>query len=94
MKDTEFIRQTGANLRSIRKASGLSCEQIAEALTISTSAYRHLETGYAEMSVSRLKELAEILSVNMGAILGESTEVMLKLNQLQKQIIEYNEKDK
>ncbi|MBN8880596.1 helix-turn-helix transcriptional regulator [Chitinophaga sp. 212800010-3] len=54
----------GDNIRDIReKEKKLSKEQVAKALGITPKAYSNIENNVADVSVSRLYELAEIFEV-------------------------------
>lgn len=89
MKNEDFIKQVGANLKKIRKDNKISAEVLASHIGLSRTSYYYLETGQVEMSVSRLKQLAEGLAVPMGSILGEKTEITEMLSALRDEIAYY-----
>lgn len=54
----------GDNIREIReKEKGLKREDVASALGISTKAYSNIENNVADVSITRLYELSDILGV-------------------------------
>jgi transcriptional regulator with XRE-family HTH domain len=61
----------GKNIRHIRLKMGLSQENVAEMLHISTTAYGDIERNTTEVTVSRLIKIAKILGVNYNEFIGE-----------------------
>lgn len=59
----------GEQVRRLRKKSGLSQEQLAEACDISTSFLGHIERGTRKMSLETLVVLAEALCVTPDTLL-------------------------
>ena len=53
----------GQKIRKIRKAHGLSQEELAERIGISTTHMSHIETGYTKLSLPVLVDLACALGV-------------------------------
>lgn len=77
----------GQRIRKTRKAHGLSQEQLAELVGISTTHMSHIETGNTKLSLPVLVSLAEALEVSTDDLLfcGSSTErgsVLAELTQL------------
>jgi len=61
----------GNNLKDIReKEKGLEKEDVAKALGITTKAYSNIENNSADISLTRLYELAEIFGVSPEYILN------------------------
>ncbi|HET7117838.1 MAG TPA: helix-turn-helix transcriptional regulator [Hanamia sp.] len=61
----------GDNIRDIReKEKKLSKEDVAKALGISTKAYSNIENNVADVTISRLYDLAEIFDVSPEYILN------------------------
>lgn len=57
-------------IRQIRLQKGLSQENMADMLGLSTTAYGDLERGRTELSVSRLENIAKLLDVPLPDLLG------------------------
>ncbi len=64
----------GENIRQIRLKKGLSQENVAEMLHISTTAYGDIERNTSEVTVGRLLKIARILEVNHNEFIGEIAE--------------------
>lgn len=67
MKNLESLPE---QIRKIRQGRGLSQENMADQLGVSTSAYGDLERGKTELSLSRLYAIAEILEIEIAELLG------------------------
>ena len=63
----------GQNIRKIRKAQGLSQEELAEKINISTTHMSHIETGNTKLSLPVLVELAKVLEVRTDDLLNTET---------------------
>lgn len=61
----------GQRIRKIRKAHGLSQEQLAEQIGISTTHMSHIETGNTKLSLSVLVAIADVLNVRTDDLLFE-----------------------
>lgn len=59
----------GQQIRKIRKAHGLSQEELAEKANISTTHMSHIETGNTKLSLAVLVELAAVLEVRVDDLL-------------------------
>lgn len=57
-------------IRQIRMQKGLSQENMADMLGLSTTAYGDMERGRTELSVSRLENVAKLLDVPLHELLG------------------------
>lgn len=62
----------GQRIRKIRKAHGLSQEELAEKVGISTTHMSHIETGNTKLSLPVFVDLAEALEVRTDEILSDS----------------------
>ena len=62
----------GQRIRKIRKAHGLSQEEIAEQVNISTTHMSHIETGNTKLSLPVLVEIAKVLDVRTDDLLNDS----------------------
>jgi len=65
----------GRNLRRLRKAKGMTQEQLATAAGISRPGYRNLETGESVPRVDTLQALAGSLGVKLAALVTPVTEL-------------------
>ena len=61
----------GQRIRKIRKAQGLSQEQLAEQVQISVTHMSHIETGNTKLSLAVLVDLAKVLGVRTDELLFE-----------------------
>lgn len=61
----------GQRIRKYRKAKGLSQEQLAEMVDISTTHMSHIETGNTKLSLQVFVDLAEALQVNVDSLLTD-----------------------
>ena len=64
--------QIGQRIRKIRRARGLSQEQLAEKVSISTTHMSHIETGNTKLSLAVFVELAEALDVQTDTLLYDT----------------------
>jgi XRE family transcriptional regulator, regulator of sulfur utilization len=65
----------GEKIRLLRLENGFSQENMADMLGISTTAYGDLERNKSELTVSRLEKIALILKVEIGQLMGFSSEI-------------------
>lgn len=63
----------GQRIRKIRKAHGLSQEELAEKVGISTTHMSHIETGNTKLSLSVFVDLAAALEVRADELLNDGT---------------------
>lgn len=61
----------GQKIRKIRKAHGLSQEELAERVNISTTHMSHIETGNTKLSLPVLVEIAAALEVRTDDLLSD-----------------------
>ena len=61
--------EIGQRIRKIRKAHGLSQEQLAERVNISTTHMSHIETGSTKLSLPVLVDIAVVLDVRTDDLL-------------------------
>ncbi|GAA4447621.1 hypothetical protein GCM10023091_42870 [Ravibacter arvi] len=67
MKSFEYVPE---RIRLARQAKGLSQENMADALHISTTAYGDLERGKTELTLSRLASVCAILEIPIAQLLS------------------------
>lgn len=63
----------GQKIRKIRKAHGLSQEELAEKIGISTTHMSHIETGNTKLSLSVFVDIANALEVRTDELLDNPT---------------------
>ena len=61
--------EIGQRIRKIRKARGLSQEQLAERIGISTTHMSHIETANTKLSLPVFVEIAKVLEVQTDSLL-------------------------
>ena len=61
----------GQKIRKIRKAHGLSQEELAERINISVTHMSHIETGNTKLSLPVFVDIATALDVKTDDLLGE-----------------------
>lgn len=64
--------EIGQKIRKIRKAHGLSQEQLAERINISTTHMSHIETGNTKLSLPVLVDIATVLEVRTDDLLNNT----------------------
>ena len=72
MTKTELSKLIGYNLSKYRLESNLTREQLAEKIGINASYCAALENGKKSMSLLVLWRFADVLNVNVDALMGES----------------------
>jgi transcriptional regulator with XRE-family HTH domain len=70
-RDPARIAQIGARVRALRQARGLTQEAVAEALGVQPTAVTRFETGAVGLSLTTLCELADVLGVPAGFLVGD-----------------------
>ncbi|MCF0071818.1 helix-turn-helix domain-containing protein [Dyadobacter sp. CY261] len=94
-------------IRQIRLQKGLSQENMADMLGLSTTAYGDIERGRTELSVSRLENVAKLLDVPLPDLLGidatmsetawlrqENTRLLSENRRLQNELDQWRQKFK
>jgi len=81
-----------ARIRQVRLGLGLSQENMADGLQISTTAYGDLERGKTEITISRLATIADIFSLDVSDLLADTgaKEEMAKLKQENEKLFRLN----
>ncbi|MCE6988199.1 helix-turn-helix domain-containing protein [Dyadobacter sp. CY323] len=64
------ISNLSERIRQVRLQKGLSQENMADMLGLSTTAYGDLERGRTELSVSRLENISKLLEIPLPELLG------------------------
>ena len=65
----------GQRIRKIRKAHGMSQEELAERVDISTTHMSHIETGNTKLSLPVLVDIATVLEVKTDDLLNYNSAV-------------------
>lgn len=65
--------QIGQRIRKFRRACGMSQEELAEKIGISTTHMSHIETGNTKLSLPVLVEIAVVLNVRTDEIIFENS---------------------
>jgi XRE family transcriptional regulator, regulator of sulfur utilization len=68
--------QLSERIRQFRLQKGLSQENMADMLSLSTTAYGDLERGRTELSFSRLENIAKLLDIPLPELLGLESATM------------------
>lgn len=68
----------GPNIRRVREQRRYSQEYVAAQLGVDQSVYSRWETGQTKLSVERIEQIAQVLAVPVGVLLGTSP---LKIDQ-------------
>ena len=63
-------REIGAKLREIRKRRGVTQEQLAECIDVTSQQIQQYESGSSRLNTDRLQMIAAALSVSVMAFLG------------------------
>lgn len=71
MKKSEKATVFSERLRKIRKASGMTQQEIADHLNMQRSTYAYYETGATEPSLKRLIGIAKEFSISVDDLLGD-----------------------
>ena len=71
MKTSKTYKAPSNRIKIMRETQGYSQEYVATKLNLSQQAYSNLEKNPDNVSIKRIKELAEILSVPLTSIIGE-----------------------
>lgn len=70
----------GQRIRKIRKARGLTQEQLAEKVGISKTHMSHIETGNTKLSLSTFISLAEVLEVSTDEFIHDNNSLARNLS--------------
>lgn len=62
---------TGKNIRQLRHQNGWSQGDVAKKLNISIPAFSKIETGFSDINISRLTEIARIFNVSPAVIITQ-----------------------
>lgn len=77
------MKTIAEKIRLLRLQHGLSQENLADTLGISTTAYGDIERGKTDLTLLRLHQIAEVFKVNAAVLLGEVTPLQQELQQLE-----------
>lgn len=71
MKPLNAPTHAGERIRLIRLQRGLSQENMADLLHLSTTAYGDIERGKTELTLSRLSQIAQVLETTVVALISD-----------------------
>ncbi len=74
----------GQRIRKYRKEKGLSQEQLAEKIWISTTHMSHIETGSTKLSLPVLVDISKVLDVSTDELLFDRTEQSVNSEKINK----------
>lgn len=60
----------GSNIKKLRELKGLTQENMAEELEMSTNGYGKIERGESEITVNKLEKISEILGMSINDVLS------------------------
>jgi transcriptional regulator with XRE-family HTH domain len=67
---TAADKAVGANIRALRRAAGMTLQEIGEAVGVSFVQFQRYETGVSRMSASRLIAISIALGVRIDSLIG------------------------
>lgn len=70
----DFYERLGGRIRAIRKAHGVTQEQVAERLQLNRTTIVNIERGRQRLAVHQLVELASVLGCEPAALLVKDTD--------------------
>jgi len=73
------------NIKSIRKAKGLTQQEMSEGIGMAKNNYGKVENGQIELTVSRLYQIADLLGVSIVTLLGEHVGDAQQVEELEKE---------
>jgi transcriptional regulator with XRE-family HTH domain len=95
----EINALTAIKIKELRNIQGIKAKAMASELGISEGTYSQLENGKVEITVSRLKQLSEILNQPISAFLNEQSGSVFNIDKVENstingtQVNNYNDKE-
>ncbi len=77
------MKSIAEKIRLYRLERGLSQENMADSLGLSTTSYGDIERGKTDLSLSRFYQIADVLNVNIAVLMGEADPIRQELQQLE-----------
>ncbi len=77
------MKTIAEKIRLYRLEQGLSQENMADSLGISTTAYGDIERGKTDLTLSRFYQIAEVLNISVAVLMGQTTPLQQELQQLE-----------
>jgi transcriptional regulator with XRE-family HTH domain len=81
MSKTQLTNIISRNIKRLREERGMSQEEMALALEMSTSGYSKVERGSVDMSVTRVEQIAQLLSVKPTALFDAEHSQVFNIHQ-------------
>ena len=70
MTGSTVPQRVGQRVREARKAAGMTQAELGQRVGVTPSAIAHLEAGIRDTTVTRLTAIAEVLGLDLGALVG------------------------
>lgn len=83
--------QIGEKIRNYRKTVGLTQEQVADYLDVSTPAVNKWEKGLSVPDADMLSKLADVLEINVSELLGSEIKEETNKNEVAEQLAKISE---
>ncbi len=77
------MKTIAEKIRLYRLEHGLSQENMADSLGISTTAYGDIERGKTDLTLSRFYQIAEVLNISVLVLMDQTTPLQQELQQLE-----------
>jgi transcriptional regulator with XRE-family HTH domain len=85
------MKSLGQNIRTLRRKKGWSQEDVAKQLDISIPAFSKIETGFTDINLSRLEQVAAIFEISVVQLLtlndGNQEQSINTLDTLNKKLL-------
>ena len=78
--DKSKIEKIIKKIASVRVQKGLTYENMADELNITAPAYRKIETGKTNLTVERLFQISDLLTVSVSELLELNGEIFQQIN--------------
>ncbi len=75
MEDNDFLKKLGIKLKVLRSLKNLSQDDIANRLDIDKSYYSKVERGLTNPTILYLKNLSEVLGVNLEELVNAEIKI-------------------
>lgn len=81
MAKTQLTTIISRNIKRLREERGMSQEEMALALEMSTSGYSKVERGSVDMSVTKVEQIAQLLSVKPAVLFDAQQSQVFNIHQ-------------
>ncbi len=80
------------NIRAVRRAKGLTQEEVAEKLDMSVNGYGDIERGLCDIKLTRLQQIAELFDVELGELFEDGSKNTFNLMGMNNTVTQHNQK--